>query len=193
MAAVFHTISVPSPFAFADVSHPFGQAAALGSVVDSDVVNVASKAALDYLTDGNKQQVSIAIGDSAHTTHGRGIVEEVELKKGISTLKFPLTGETSRSLMCSMYLNPVIATFLKPWNCLPSHVETSQALAAGILGETTIVAKVLRKHQEYNIQQLLKQLVVLQSKKTELKNKFLFWLLCIKDAAVGRVVVSADA
>ncbi|ETO09655.1 hypothetical protein RFI_27725 [Reticulomyxa filosa] len=162
------SIAVPSPFA--DASHPIlGQAAALASVVGSDVVSVSSKAALDYLTDENKQQLGIKIGDSVHTKFGRGIVEDIDLDQGNLIVKSPTSVMNIKITDVLNVFESKDSDVVKPWNCLPTQAQTSQALAAGILGGATIIAKALRRHHEQNVQQLLQQLVILQSKKVKAK------------------------
>ncbi|ETO34172.1 hypothetical protein RFI_02921 [Reticulomyxa filosa] len=164
-------MSIPSPFA--DELHPvLGQAAALSCAVGSDIVGVATKAAFQYLAQECKQGLGIDVGDNVQTKHGRGVVEAVHLDLGTLTVKFPtnvMTVHATDVLNVFESKQDADAGVLKPWKSLPFNVQASQALAAGILGGATAFARVSRIQQQNNIQQLLQQLVILQSKKVKAK------------------------
>jgi len=192
-----HPKHTPSPFA--DAAHPvLGQAASLSAIVNSELVSVASNAALQFVS---KQQLvsreQLGVDRVVDTKMGRGVIEEVKSGGGSSEWRNNHNGKRKGSGpevadeyqvkfgwgSATMRLEDIIDVVDeeksngidgKPrsgcsWHEYPQNVRESKAKAAGILGTTAAIAKALASRKDSHIDQLMQHLVLLQSQKVKAK------------------------
>eukprot|EP00483_Globobulimina_turgida_P004076 UN04084 len=166
----------PSPFN--DAAHPvLAQAASLSAIVNSELVNIASSAALQFVS---KQRIieakQLKINHIVDTKMGRGIIQEInedgmgyviKYEWGVARLKF----EDIIDIVEGSYDRDYGGDDgdIGSWQQYPQNVSESKAKAAGILGSSVAIAKALKNHKECHIEQLLQHLVLLQSQKVKAK------------------------
>merc|ERR1712176_1161484 len=177
----------PSPFA--DATHPvLGQAASLSAVVNSELVNIASNAALQFVS---KQQIispsTLRIDHVVDTKMGRGIIQQI-IEPEVSSnhnnnnvshsdREYEVKFEWGSSVLKYDDIIDVVldeqkdndGNGMSSWQQYPQNVTESKAKAAGILGASALIAKSLKNHNDTHIQQLLQHLVLLQSQKVKAK------------------------
>eukprot|EP01083_Nonionella_stella_P004756 13859_1 len=148
---------------FADAGHPvLAQCASLSAIVDTELVKIASAAALQFVS---KQKVieasALKVNDCVDTKMGRGVIQHIMNKD-----EYQITFEWG----CANVRFDDIIDIAKANACIyPQNVNESKAKAAGILATTTLIAKALKKHKDGNIEQLLQHLVLLQTHKVKAK------------------------
>ena len=179
--------TTPSPFA--DAGHPvLGQVASLSAIVNSEIVNVASNAALKFVNNHN----NISPNDLnkncvVDTKMGRGIIEQV-INRQVSNhnnnnnnitnknIEYQVKFEWGSSILKYDDIIDIINEEektqssngnLSSWHKYPENVSQSKAKAAGVLGTSAAIAKALKNHKDTHIQQLLQHLVLLQSQKVK--------------------------
>ena len=186
---------IPSPFA--DAGHPIlGQVASMSAIVNTQIVNVASNAALTFI---NNQKIispsQLSKGKMVDTKMGRGVIQEIINHQqsnnnhnkninintdNISTkaLQYEIKFEFGSATLKYDDIIDIVNNDdqeqksndndqLSSWHKYPQNVSQQKAKAAGVLGTTAAIAKALKNHKDTHIEQLLQHLVLLQSQKVK--------------------------
>ena len=174
----------PSPMQkvspFADAAHPIlAQSASLSAVVDSELVSVASNAALKFVSNQKVFDAKdLKIGRYVTSKMGRGRIESIQ-HNGEYVVKFEwgtakLRMDQIFGVECNQKEeNDEERKNVSEWQKYPQNVRDYKVKAAGILGGAAVIGKALKNHSDATIDQLMQHLVLLQSQKVKAKTAHL--------------------